>query len=184
MQTDSPSSRDENDRTAEFLQLLDQHERAINAYILALNPHWTDAQDIAQETRLRLWKQFDKYQPGTDFGAWARSIAYYLVLKHRLKNNRDRLRFGSEFYDSISAGVAAKPEMVALRQDALIRCMEKLDESKRSLIEGYYSDQQSLHELAEQRGRSYDAVRKAVYRTQLVLADCIRSELRRKETDE
>ena len=42
--------------------------------------------------------------------------------------------------------------------------MEQLDAAKRLLIESYYSDDQSLRELAKQQGRSYDAVRKAVYR--------------------
>jgi RNA polymerase sigma-70 factor, ECF subfamily len=180
MQPDSASNPDCEDRTEEFLRLLDQHERALNAYIFTLNPHWADAEDIAQETRLRLWKQFDKYQPGTDFCSWARSIAYYLVLRHRLKASRDRLRFGQSFYESISAAIAAKPDLVVTRQEALTRCMEKLDEAKRSLIESYYSDERSLRELAEREGRSYDALRKAVYRTHLVLADCIRSELQKK----
>ena len=36
--------------------------------------------------------------------------------------------------------------------------MEQLDEAKRLLIESYYSDDQSLRELAKQQGRSYDAV--------------------------
>lgn len=75
MQHDSDSNLDHDDRATEFLRLLNEHERALNAYILTLNPHWADAEDIAQEMRLRLWKQFDKYEPGTDFCAWGRSIA-------------------------------------------------------------------------------------------------------------
>jgi RNA polymerase sigma-70 factor, ECF subfamily len=184
MPSDSISNFEPEDRAAEFLRLLNQHERALNAYIFTLNPHWADAEDIAQETRLRLWKQFDKFQPGTDFCAWARSIAYYLVLKHRLKASRDRLRFGKSFYESVSVAIAARPELVVARQEALTRCMEKLDEAKRALIESHYSDEQSLRELAERAGRSYDALRKAVYRTHLVLADCIRLELQKKKVDE
>lgn len=184
MQPESAPNLDHNDRTEEFLRLLNQHERALNAYILTLNPHWADAEDLAQETRLRLWRQFDKYEPGTDFGAWARSIAYYLVLTHREKATRDRLRFGPAFYESVAAAVAARPRLAVARQEAMIRCMEKLDAAKRSLIESHYADDHSLRELAQQQGRSYDALRKTVYRTQLVLADCIESELRQKETDE
>lgn len=183
MQPDPDAIRDHDDRAAQFLHLLNQYERALNAYIFALHPHWADAEDIAQETRLRLWEQFEKYQPGTDFSAWARSIAYFLVMKHRLKATRDRLRFGTAFYESISAAVEEKPGMVVARQEALAHCIEELDEARRSLIESYYSDERSLRELAKQLGRSYDAVRKAFYRAHLVLADCIRSELRQKGVD-
>jgi RNA polymerase sigma-70 factor (ECF subfamily) len=184
MPNNSASHLDGDDRTSEFLRLLNQHERALSAYILTLCPHWSDSEDIAQETRLRLGKQFDKYEPGTDFAAWARSVAYYLILTHREKANRDRLRFGPAFYQCVSAAIAARPRLVAARQDALTHCMEKLDEPKRQLIESYYSEHQSLQDLARQQGRSYDAVRKAVYRTQLVLADCIESEMREKEAHE
>lgn len=175
---------DHNDRTEEFLRLLSQHDRTLYGYILALAPNWADADDLAQEVRIRLWKQFDKYQSGTDFGAWARTIAYYLVLAHREKTTRDRLHFGLPFYESVAAEFAAVPDLMISRQEALARCMEKLDETRRTLVERYYSGEQSLREIAQQMGRPYDATRKTVYRTQLILADCIESELQRKETNE
>ena len=53
----------------EFLRLLGEHERRLRGFILALVPHWADADDIAQEVRLRLWEQFDDYDPAKDFGA-------------------------------------------------------------------------------------------------------------------
>jgi DNA-directed RNA polymerase specialized sigma24 family protein len=70
---------------------------------------------------------------------------------------------------------------VSNRREALMRCMEKLNETRRSLIESYYSDGHPLRELAKEQGRSYDALRKTVYRTQLMLADCIRSRLQQKQ---
>jgi RNA polymerase sigma-70 factor, ECF subfamily len=182
MPSDADAHRDS--RTEEFLHLLSQHDRVLYGYILALVPRWADADGLAQEMRIRLWQQFDKYQPGTDFGAWARSIAYYLVLAHREKASRDRLQFGLPFVESVSAEFTAHPDLLALRQEALARCMEKLALPRRALIEQYYAGEQSLHEIAEQMGRSYEATRKAIYRTQLVLADCIKAELREKEAEQ
>ena len=34
-----------------------------------------DAEDILQACRLTLWKQFETFEPGTNFLAWARKIA-------------------------------------------------------------------------------------------------------------
>ncbi|NLF07922.1 MAG: sigma-70 family RNA polymerase sigma factor [Pirellulaceae bacterium] len=172
-----------NDRTEEYLRLLGEHDRNIYVYILALVPHWSDADDLAQETRLRLWQQFDKYLPGSDFGAWARSIAFYLVLAHREKAARNRLRFGQAFYDSIAAEFESSPNLPVLRQEALVICMEKLDQARLSLLRQYYSGQHTLREISESMGRSYDATRKALYRSQRTLADCIEAELRRKESE-
>lgn len=65
----SSHSPDGDDRTREFLRLLGQHERRLRGFILSLVPHWADAEDIAQEVRIRLWEQFDNYDPAKDFGA-------------------------------------------------------------------------------------------------------------------
>jgi RNA polymerase sigma-70 factor (ECF subfamily) len=168
------------DRTEEFLCLLGQHDRALYAYIFALVHRRADADDLAQETRIRLWQQFDKYQPDTDFGAWARKIAYYQVLTHREKASRNRLQFGEAFYESVAAEVAARADLVASREDALLRCMEKLDSPKRTLLQEYYAEDRSLVDFAKQSGRSYESTRKTIYRSQLLLADCIESEMKRK----
>jgi RNA polymerase sigma-70 factor, ECF subfamily len=169
------------DRTEEFLRLLGEHDRMIYSFILAMTHHWADADDVMQETRLRLWQQFDKYVPGTDFGAWARSVAYYLVLAHREKASRSRLQFGAAFCDAIASEFSTEPNVLFSRQEALLLCMEKLDKAKRDLIENYCVAEQSLHDLAQATGRSYDSVRKSVYRTQLALADCIDREMKQKE---
>lgn len=184
MQPESSSNSESSDRTEEFLRLLGQHDHALYAYIFALSHHRADADDLAQETRVRLWQQFDKYQPGTDFGAWARSIAYYQVLTHREKASRNRLQFGAAFYESVAAEVAARSAQMSARQDALVGCMEKLDEAKRSLIREYYANDQSLVDLARQLGRPYESTRKTVYRAHLLLADCIESTLRQNGGDQ
>jgi RNA polymerase sigma-70 factor (ECF subfamily) len=174
------SSKDTS-RTEDFLRLYGKHDRSIYAFILALMPNWADADDLAQEARLRLWQQFEKYVPGSDFGAWARSIAYYLVLSHREKAARSRLRFSSDFLESVATEYAAMPDLMISRQEALVHCMKKLDPMWRTLLENYYNGEQTLREIADHIGRSYNATRKAIYRAHLALANCIDMELRRKE---
>lgn len=57
-----------NQRTSEFLDLLGQHERRLQSFVVALVPHLADADEIVQQTRLRLWEQFDQYDRARDFG--------------------------------------------------------------------------------------------------------------------
>ena len=64
----TPSESQTNDeRTQQYLTLLGQHEGRLLGFILSLVPNWADADDIAQEVRIRLWKQFDGYDPAKDF---------------------------------------------------------------------------------------------------------------------
>ena len=87
-------------RTEDFLRLLDQHESSLRAYILGMVVNWNDAQDLAQETRMRLWQQFANFDQSKDFGAWARAIAYYVVLAHRKAKSRQKRQFSEEFLRS------------------------------------------------------------------------------------
>ena len=69
--------------TEEFLRLLGHHEASLRRYIDALMPNGNDADNIAQEVRLRLWRQLGDYDRSKDFGPWARTIARYVILTYR-----------------------------------------------------------------------------------------------------
>jgi RNA polymerase sigma-70 factor, ECF subfamily len=165
------------DRTAEFLRLLGSHERGLLAFVVALVPSWSDADDIVQEVRTRLWEQFDQYDPTKDFGVWARTIAYWQVLTWRKSAQRRSTTFGTDGMDAIARHVESRAGDWEDRASALRKCLEKLDPPKRKLIELYYSGVKSARELAEELGRSFHSVRHTLQRTRLALADCIEKTL-------
>ena len=168
-----------------FCGLLGEHDRALYAYILALVPNVAEVQDIAQEVRLRLWGQFDKFEPGTNFGAWSRSIAHFLVLAHRKKSSRQHARFGDAFLESVAEEVAEEVaetvDELPRRQTALQTCLKKLNAETRSLLMRYYSGAKTVKQLAEEMGRSADAIRQTVCRSRRTLGKCIEAELREED---
>jgi RNA polymerase sigma-70 factor, ECF subfamily len=83
-------------REERYLGLLLAHQRRIFAYVLALVPHWSDAEDVVQETSAVLWRKFDEFTPGTDFNAWALSIARYQVMNFRKKQRRGPARLSEQ----------------------------------------------------------------------------------------
>jgi RNA polymerase sigma-70 factor, ECF subfamily len=168
------------DRTREYLRLLGQHERRLLGFILSLVPNWADADDIAQEVKIRLWEQFDKYDPDKDFGAWARTIAYYQILTYRGGASRHRELVSTEFVEAIAKEVTVVSAALDAGQQALADCFEKLPESKRELLLRYYSGERSTRQIAAEQGRTFDATRQAILRTRTTLSDCV-EELMRKE---
>lgn len=175
---DSPHSPTD-ERTREYLQLLGQHERRLRGYILSLVPHWSDADDIAQEVRIRLWEQFDSYDRSKDFGAWARTIAYYRILAHREKVSRHGELISTEFIEAIAEEVAASSRELDAAQQALADCFAKLPEPKRQLLLKYYSPGQTARTIAREVGRSFDATRQTILRTRLALSDCVEEALKK-----
>ena len=77
----------------QFVRLMTKHERLVYGYILSLVPNWADADEILQETNIRLWEEFDKFVLGTNFAAWALRVAHFQVLTWRKRVSRSRLVF-------------------------------------------------------------------------------------------
>jgi DNA-directed RNA polymerase specialized sigma24 family protein len=64
----------------------------------------------------------------------------------------------------------------------LATCMQKLGEKQHALIQGYYHENRSVEWLAEQGGRSVEAVYKAIQRTRIDLQTCIQRQIRKEIT--
>ena len=170
-----PSASDRS--TVDFLRLLAQHERRLKAYILALVPNWADADDLYQETTVRLWEQFADYDFEQEFGAWACTIAHYMVLAHRKKLSREKGRFSQAFVDAVAEEVAATSHEADLRYHALQHCLRKLNQRHRDLVRRCYSGTNTLKAVAKQMGRSVTALYKALSRIRYSLHECIEKNL-------
>lgn len=54
------------------------------------------ADDLVQETYLRAWRSFDKFEPGTNCRAWLFRIFFYVRSEHRRSQARKPLVFSLE----------------------------------------------------------------------------------------
>ena len=168
-------------RRAEFTRLFQRHERGLHGYVLSLVSDVAAADEINQETSLLLWKEFDGFDPNTDFGAWARTIAYYQILAYRKKAKRERVCFDSELLEVLADRTAARWNELAARQSHLINCLTELSDFKRQVIRLYYRSGLTAKAVAERLGRSVAAVEKTLVRTRRDLYDCIETAIRREE---
>lgn len=163
----------------QFLRLFMESERRIYAFIVSVLPNLTDADDVLQETSLILWKKFDQFQPGTDFVAWACRTAQYEVLKFYEKQGRSRLKFDLEELETLQREVTSMGPMIEAQHAALARCLEQLNSRDRDLLKRRYVDDASPKQIAEQVGRSIDAIYKALTRIRDGLLNCIQRKLRK-----
>ena len=177
--SDSPAAGAQGPKTEEFLKLLGAHERSLFAYVYALAPNWQDAEEVMQRVRIRIWQQFDQYEVDKPFDAWARAIAYYLVLAYRKEKSRQREFFTERILEAVSSQFAAHQERANERRDALIGCLEKLDDRKRDLVNAYYSSAKpSSESIAEQWSMTPNALRQSLFRIRKILWECVERTMR------
>ncbi|MEM6278217.1 MAG: sigma factor, partial [Verrucomicrobiota bacterium] len=87
----------------EFVALLTSHQSAVRFYVASLLPGEARAADVAQQANITIWNKRADFEPGTNFKAWAFSIARYEVLNFRKKEARDaRLQFSDELEEIIA----------------------------------------------------------------------------------
>lgn len=157
-----------------FVALLGAHEREVFAYVYTLLANWNDAQEVMQRVRIRLWQQFDRYDQEKPFGAWARAVAYYLVLAFRKEQSRQREFFSQKIMELVSDTFEEVSEAVAERREALLDCVEKLRADQRRLVDVYYSRNQQISQVAETLGVEPGTLRQSLFRIRKILRECVR----------
>ncbi len=160
-------------RTLELLSLLGAHERSLFAYVCALTPHWQDAEEIMQQVRIRIWQEFDQYDPAKPFGCWARAIAYYLTLAYRKQKSRQREFFSERILEEVSLAYETVAETANERRTALVSCLEKLGNHKRRVVEEYYLSAEPAQKLADRLSMTPNALRQLLFRIRKLLFECV-----------
>jgi RNA polymerase sigma-70 factor, ECF subfamily len=172
---------DREPRHEEFVRLFQRCERSLYGYILSLVPNISAADEISQNTNLLLWKEFGQFDPSKDFGAWARTIAYYQVLTYRNARDRERMQFDSEALELLADRAAVQCDELVARQSYLMDCLARLSESKRQVIRLHHCLGMTVKAVAEKLGRNVATVEKMLLRTRRTLYDCVEAAMRRED---
>jgi len=163
----------------QFASLVTRHQRSLYGYIMSLTPIPHDADDILQEVNVVLWRKAAEYDSTRDFLPWACTIAYYEVLAHRKRQQRDRHVFLDEaLLRELATEARQAAEQFESRLAALRKCMEKLPERSRQLLRDRYDDrEESIAAESWKSGRSAGAIYTALHRIRRVLLECIQQTL-------
>ncbi|WP_052031611.1 sigma-70 family RNA polymerase sigma factor [Novipirellula maiorica] len=159
--------------TEDFVSLLATHQRTIFLYLNSLLPSGQDVDDLFQETCMICWREFEEFTPGTNFGAWACTIAFNQVRAWRTKRGRQRLVFSDEFLESVANELDQNASVLDERATALTACVEKLPDHHRELIRQRYSAEESIGLIAGRLGRSPDAIYRMLSRIRESLHQCV-----------
>jgi RNA polymerase sigma-70 factor (ECF subfamily) len=134
-------------------------------------------EEVVQQTCVVLWQKFPEYEEGTDFLAWACTIARFETLKHRRRRARDRHLFAEELLVLLADEGAAEAARRERERRALDGCIARLPRQQQELIQRCYCGAGSIKEAAESLGRSAKGLYKALDRIRRQLLECIESAL-------
>lgn len=177
-----PDNQEREVRNREFVRLLAEHERRLAGYVHVLVPVWQDAEDVLQTTKLRLWEQFDSFQLGTDFVAWAITTASYMVQAHRKRCKRQRVCFSNDLLEKISRHLPAVHSSTwDDRILALVECVRKLSDANRRLLHLACIGHRKVKDIANELGQTPSAAYVALFRIRRTLFECVEERMQEKE---
>ncbi len=166
-------SSDDSHQLQEFVRELTANQGRIRAFLVSLMPGSPDVGDVLQETNIVLWKSRGRYRPGTNFLAWAFTIARLEVLHYRTRARRQRIVLLSD--DVLDLMAEEMPDHVD--HEAYLRALEgckgKLTDSQRELIDLRYRPGCTLEAHARETGRKAATLRVALLRIREALRECI-----------
>ena len=148
-------------------------QRRLYLLILAQLPSPADAEEVLQDVNVVLWRKADRFEPGTNFFAWAAQVARFEVLKCKRRHARSKLTFSDEFVAAVAEEVEEQSDLLERRRHALRHCLGKLKAKDRELIELRYASEGEAKDLAEQLGRPANSVYQSIGRIRKALQECV-----------
>ena len=177
----SDNSQNELDNR-EFVRLLAEHERQLSGYVHIMVPMWQDAEDILQNTKLRLWEQFDTFRRDADFGAWAIAISNSMIQTHRTNCRRQRVCFSDKLLEKMSQYIPTVSSSVQDdRANALADCVKALNETGRRLLYLFCSGRRKIKDIAREMGQSPSAAYTNLFRIRKSLFECVQRRMQEKD---
>jgi RNA polymerase sigma-70 factor (ECF subfamily) len=169
----SSSSPTPEAHTLHVQSLYVRHQRAILAYVLSIEPSFSDAQDIVQEVFLTLSRKAQSWTQGTDFMAWACTVARYNTLHFQRTRSRRVARLDDDVVELLYPTGGFDEDSFKHRMAALQGCMGKLAPRAYELVMLRYHNDQMPEQIAVTVGWSVNAVRVALSRSRQLLRECL-----------
>lgn len=135
------------------------------------------AEDAVQEVFISAYRLLEKFDLEQPFRPWLMGIARNVVRNELRRRSRDatKLELYSHYLDTATRGdTTTQADELAT---ALVNCRQHLAGDAANAIRGRYDEGLSLEDLAHRLQRSVTATRQLLYRTRIVLRDCIESRL-------
>lgn len=135
--------------------LADEHLRSIMNYAYRLLSDRTEAEDVAQETFLRLWTHANDWQPQSRLSAWLHRVAHNLCID-RLRRHREQVADQVERVRATDrpSSLVARKQLAEFVEDA----MAALPERQRAAISLVHYQGLSNIEAAQVMDISIDAL--------------------------
>jgi len=161
------------DHVAHVQGLFVQHIPALRGFVLSLVNNFGLVDDVVQETFITVTKKAFDFERGTNFRAWAWTIARFKALQLIEKQGTANEQFAPEVIEALCAHPAAQNWPQEEMLEKLTDCIGELAPRARQAIELRYLQAFRPPEVARVMNWTVDAVHVVLARARVVLRECV-----------
>lgn len=165
--------------TAAYADLIRLYESDVWRIAASLLRDWPATESLVQQAFIDAYRSLHRYQPGTDFGAWVRTVARNRLRKEYRALSRDEQRLAAYREQLAERQRAEGPvrDDTDLYLAALRGCRAELTEDEAVLLRLRYEKGLSFEAIASRRGLTPAAVQRAISRIRFRLRACIEGQM-------
>lgn len=171
---------------AAFERLVETHQSRVIGTVAKMLGSPAEAEDIAQQVFIRVWKSAGRYRPTASFTTWLMTITRNLVFNEVRRRKRRPVQPMPTDPDTEAprefADVAASQPDEALRekelQDAIREAIAQLPEAQRMAVVLSRYEEMSHEEIGRVLGVSVQAVKSLLFRARTALRGTLERYLR------
>lgn len=157
---------------AQVQALFVKHQSQIRGFLVSLMPGSPEVDDLLQETFLTVTAKAGNFEMGTNFVAWAMTIARFKTKEQFRKAKKSELLLGDEIMESL---LEEAPEVVGDDSQilALRKCLQGLSPLVKKMLVQRYEHEMKPEKIAKDAGWGANSVYVALSRARSSLRRCI-----------
>ncbi|AQT67674.1 RNA polymerase sigma factor [Anaerohalosphaera lusitana] len=165
-------------KTEIFVDLLTANYHSISSFVHSQILDSSDAEDVMQETTSMLWQRFDEFEIGTNFAAWASTVARYRILEFRRQKKKNHPHLSPKTLEILSGEADHALQDTAPKLKALKKCLSELPVKDHRVIDMKYRHGIGVNSIADKFQTSASAIYRTLTRTKEVLMRCVNKKIK------
>jgi len=165
---------------AAFRQLVERHQNAVIGTVAKMLGNPSEAEDIAQQVFLRIWRNAKRYRPDAKFTTYLFTITRNLVFNETRRKSRKKEVSSDEREENSNLAVEASPDRQPDAEILQAELQQKVDEAIAGLPEAQRMavvlrryEQLSYEEIAAVLELSVSAVKSLLFRARTSLREAL-----------
>ena len=150
--------------TEAFRSIVDHYRDAVYGLSLRLVSNQMEAEELAHDTFLKVFKSITSYRGESKFSTWLYRITYNTCISHLRKNKPDHVEI-QEYHGSSNFNSGYDNLMKDDNTNAIKIILKNLKPDDRAIIQLFYLEENSIKEISEITGFTNANVKVKLHRS-------------------